>query len=186
MRRANRNRYQEMTRLTLRYVFAAGLAAFALWIAIPGRNAQGNPGMEVEIDRCTTPSGTTLRLYKGNGGATTSYWYTLTSEPGLFSREKQIVFSYGSPEFISVSCTNDQIILVGPKTIIRFGKSEMAAMRERPMSYWQSQQKNASLGFNLLSTIRYGSAAILFLWAYKLVFRNWKLRKSNLKEDQKS
>lgn len=174
-----------MTRLRFRYVFAAGLAAFALWIAIPGRNAQGNPFLEDEIDRCTTPSGTTFRLYQGNGGATTSFWFTLTSKHGIFSREKQIVYSYDSPEFRSVSCTNDQTILAGPKTTIRFGTSELTAMRNTPMSYWPIKQNDASSGFNLLSTIRYGSAAILFLWACKLVFRNWKLRKSNLKEDQK-
>ena len=168
-----------MTRLILRYVLAAGLAAFALWIAIPGRNVQGNPGIEGEIDRCTTPSGTTFRLYKGNGGATTSFWYTLTSEVGIFSREKQIVFSYDSPEFRSVSCTDEQTILTGPKTTIRFGTSELTAMRNTPMSYWRSQQNDASSSINLLSIIRYGFSAFLLLWAYKLVLRNWKSRKSN-------
>ena len=174
-----------MTRLMLRYVFAAGLAAFALWIVIPGRNVQGNPGMEDEIDRCTTPSGSTFRFYRGNGGATTSYWYTLTSEHGIFSREKQIVFSYDSPEFRSISCTNDQAILAGPKTTIRFGTSELTAMRNTPMSYWPSQQNVASAGIDLLSIIRYGSAALLLLWAYKLVLCNWKSRKSNSREDHK-
>ena len=174
-----------MTKLILRYVFVAGLVAFALWIAIPGRNVQGNPGMEDEIDQCTTPSGTTFRLYQGNGGATTSYWYTLTSKLGIFSREKQIVFSYDSPEFRSVSCTNDQTILTGPQTTMRFGTSELNAMRNTPMSYWQNKQNNASSDIDFLSIIRLGFAAFLFLWAYKLVLRNWKSRKSNSKEDHK-
>ena len=166
----------------LRYFLAAGLAAFALWIAVPGRNVQGNPGMEDEIDRCTTPSGTTFRSYEGNGGATTSYWYTLTSELGIFSREKQIVFSYDSPEFRSVSCTKDQTILTGPQITMRFGTSELNAMRYATMSYWRSKQNNASSDMDLLSIIRLGFAALLFLWAYKLVLRNWKSRKSNPKE----
>ncbi len=163
----------------LRYVLAAGLTAFALWIAIPGRNVQGNPGMEDEIDRCTTPSGTTFRLYKGNGGATTSYWYTLTSKSGIFSREKQIVFSYDSPEFRSVSCTDDQTILSGHKTTIRFGTSELIAMRNTPVSYWRSQQNDAPSAIDLLALIRYGFAALLLLWAWWLVLRNWKLRKAS-------
>ena len=183
--RTTRNRSQDMTGQMLRYFFATGLAAFALWIAIPGRNVQGNPSMEDEIDRCTTTSGTTFRLYRGNGGATTSFWYTLTSEHGIFSREKQIVFSYDSPEFRSVSCTNDQTIIAGPKTTIRFGTSDLAAMRNTPMSYWPIRQNDAYSGIDLLSIIRYWSAVLLFLWAYKLVFRNWKSRKYSSREDHK-
>ena len=167
-----------MTSLMLRYFLAAGLAAFALWIAIPGRNVQGNPGMEDEIDRCKTPSGTTFRLYQGNGRATTSYWYTLTSEHGIFSREKQIVFSYESPEFRSISCANDQTILAGPQTTMRFGTSELNAMRNTPLSYWRSKQNDASSDIDLLSIIRLGFAALLFLWAYTLALGNWRSRKT--------
>lgn len=68
------------------------LLVIAVWIVLPGRNIYGNPWMEELVDSCTTSDGTKVRLYVGSGFLT-AFWYSVTTEAGLFSLERQILQS---------------------------------------------------------------------------------------------
>jgi hypothetical protein len=92
-----------MARL-LRWITALTCALLGLWLLLPGRNAAGNPSLEREIRRCNLPNGDLVRLYEGNGGATTAFWYTVTHDSGWLSPERQVLFSYGSPEVQEIAC----------------------------------------------------------------------------------
>lgn len=83
---------------------ALGCMLLGLWLLVPGRNVAGNPAFEREIRRCRLPTGDLIRLYEGNGGATTAFWYTVTHDGGWSSPERQILFSYGSPEVKEITC----------------------------------------------------------------------------------
>jgi hypothetical protein len=88
----------------LRWIAALGCVLLGVWLLPPGRNAAGNPAFEQEIRRCRLPNGDLVRLYEGNGGATTAFWYTVTHDGGWWSPERQILFSYGSPEVKEITC----------------------------------------------------------------------------------
>jgi hypothetical protein len=88
----------------LRWITALTCALLGLWLLLPGRNIAGNPSFEREIRRCRLPNGDLVRLYEGNGGATTAFWYTVTHDGGWLSPERQVLFSYGSPEVKEIAC----------------------------------------------------------------------------------
>lgn len=101
-----------ITRL-LKGFLALILIASGLYLLLPGRNVFGNPAFEREFQRCSVPgSGEVVRLYEGNGGATTAFWYTVTFDEGWLARERQIFFAYGSPEIKRVVCRGDAVDLV--------------------------------------------------------------------------
>jgi hypothetical protein len=84
---------------------ALSCALLGVWLLLPGRNIAGNPSFEREVRRCRLPDGDLVRLYEGNGGATTAFWYTVTHDGGWLSPERQILFSYGSPEVQEIGCS---------------------------------------------------------------------------------
>jgi len=124
--------------MTLRAKFklaiAAILLALSIWTALPSRNAFGNPSMEELVSSCLTASGTTVRLYVGSG-TLTAFWYSVTADPGLLSREKQILFSYDGPELFGVSCANAQIRVTSSNGPIVLDESNLSALRESPRNY---------------------------------------------------
>lgn len=99
--------------LLLQGLVALVLIALGLYFLVPGRNAFGNPLFERELQRCSIPgSSEVLRLYEGNGGATTAFWYTVTFDGGWLSRERQIFYSYGNPEVKRIACREDAVDLI--------------------------------------------------------------------------
>src|SRR5688500_4068519 len=119
-----RDRFSRKHAIALTAVLAG-----VIWFAVPGRNQYGNPSMEEEQSSCTLANGQVLRLYKGGGGATVDYWYTVTAEGGLFEREKQIVFAYSSPALSSLSCQDSRVRIEGSAVSILLGPEEVAALR---------------------------------------------------------
>ena len=118
---------------------AAALTAIAIWLALPSRNAFGNPSMEEQISSCSTSEGNEIRLYRGNGGATTAYWYTVISEGGLFEREKQILFTYSSPEITSIDCEGAALNVSGRAYSAKFSSDQLAVLRQAPHVYWRGK-----------------------------------------------
>ncbi|MDH5669282.1 MAG: hypothetical protein OEY86_14855 [Nitrospira sp.] len=114
---------------------SAILLLTAMWLAYPDRNSYGDPSMEELQQSCTTPDGTIVRLYVGNGGATTAFWYTVTATSGFLSREKQIIFSYSSPDFSSVTCTKEAVVVASSRGNIALGVPELTALRANPRVY---------------------------------------------------
>jgi hypothetical protein len=110
--------------------------------SIPGRNVAGNPSMERLVQRCTLPGSTVIRLYRGEGGATVAFWYTLTRErPG--APEQQFWFSYAEPAVAGIACRPGGVLSVelderGPvqRETYTAGRIERDLV-PRPLVYWR-------------------------------------------------
>jgi hypothetical protein len=104
-----------VSRVTLPRLFGwsctLGLFALGIYLLLPSRNLFGNPGDERELRRCILQDGAVIRLYEGNGGATTAYWYTVTHAKGWREPERQIFYVYGYPEIRAIACRPDTVLL---------------------------------------------------------------------------
>lgn len=156
---------------TLRIGTALLLLVAAIWLAWPDRNQYGNSSMEERLTSCTTASGTTFRLYRGNGGATVAYWYTVTSESGLFEREKQIFFAYAAPELSSISCDGGQLKLHGASLNESFSDAQIHALRTKPITYWKGKLEDDRGSMQLPAILQAVLAAGLAVAAIVLLFR---------------
>lgn len=150
-------------RIAIRILLSSTLLLSAAWLVIPGRNSHGNPSMETLVQSCATREGTIIRLYVGNGGATTAFWYTLTTESGFFFREKQVLFSYGMPEFSAITCGEKSVAVSGTSSSITLTENDLADLRGNPRSYWKGNIKTQWQGWNPLYIIRIVLAGILAL-----------------------
>ena len=121
-------------RTHFRVVLAIWLLVIAVWIVLPGRNTYGNPWMEELVDSCTTSDGTKVRLYLGSGFLT-AFWYSVTTEAGLFSLERQILYVYSGPELHTLACADRQLSITAETGPIVIPESELPALRKSPRNY---------------------------------------------------
>ncbi len=119
--------------------------ATAAWLAWPSRNQHGNPDMEELLGSCKTDELVTARLYKGNGGATTSYWYSVTLEGDALGKEKQVLFSYASPELHAIECVGDAAIVKGSGFSKRIEVTAFQQLREEPAQFWSGKQETRGI-----------------------------------------
>lgn len=115
--------------------------ATATWLAWPSRNQHGNPDMEELLALCQTDELVTARLYRGNGGATTSYWYSVTLEGDALGKEKQILFSYESPVLQAIECVGDDAIVKGAALSKRIEVTAFQQLRREPIQFWSGKQE---------------------------------------------
>jgi hypothetical protein len=164
-------RYQHIgKRITVIIMLGIGL-----WLLWPGRNVAGNPQFETLINKCLAGQGEHVRLYEGNGGATSAYWYSATIEdPGMFSRERQFFFSYSSPIIEQAMCKGTIVELVGPEQSLSFSLEKIhTELVDTPVNLYRGQPGKMTNGFTMV-TIPLG---ILFLIVgFSLVF--WRANKS--------
>ncbi|MBL8386167.1 MAG: hypothetical protein JNM90_23995 [Burkholderiales bacterium] len=151
----------------------AGLAVFlactavAAWLAWPSRNVHGNPGLETLRASCRTTGKVTARLYEGNGGATTSYWYTVTLEGDALGRERQVFFAYAFPQVVGIDCAGDAVIVRGDTLSRRIEPAAFSTLRETPMQFWSGKettiasQPRASLTVVAAAVTALGGLAVL-------------------------
>jgi hypothetical protein len=138
------------TGLVLGLTMALAGGACARQAAAPARDAvAGNPAMETLLQRCTVPgTSTTIRLYRGNGGATTAFWYSLTRErPG--SRETEFWSSYGTPVVTGIACRAGGVELIGERASAVATLTADAIERDlvpRPLVYWRGEPRRVSRG----------------------------------------
>ena len=119
--------------------------ATAAWLAWPSRNQHGNPDMEEFLGSCKTDELVTARLYKGNGGATTSYWYSVTLEGDALGKERQVLFSYGSPELQAIECAGDDAIVNGAAFSKRLEVTAFQQLREEPIQFWSGKRETRGI-----------------------------------------
>lgn len=149
---------------------ASALLFIACWLALPSRNAYGNPWLEELKQDCAFSNGTKARLYLGNGGATTAYWYTVTVETGLFSPERQVAFSYSEPALSEIECRDDRLVISGGEKLV-IGASEFADRRNAPIIYWRGNPEVTARTWSVMDSIRLGIATCLVGIAGWLGFR---------------
>lgn len=139
---------------------AFALLLVAAWLTFPSRNVYGNPWFEELKQDCAFSNGTKARLYLGNGGATTAYWYTVTVETGLFSPERQVAFSYSEPTLSELECGNDRLVISGGERLV-IATSEFADRRDAPLFYWRGKPEIAERTWSVMDSVRLGIAAVL-------------------------
>jgi len=139
---------------------ASALLLIAGWLALPSRNVYGNPWAEELKQDCAFSNGTKARLYLGNGGATTAYWYTVTVETGLLSPERQVAFSYSEPTLSELECRDDRLVISGGERLV-IAASEFADRRDAPLIYWRGKPEIASRTWSVMDSVRLGIAASL-------------------------
>jgi hypothetical protein len=87
-----------------------------------------------------------VRLYRGSGGASTAFWYSLTRErPG--ARELQVWFSYASPEVTGLVCRRGEVELRGtaPAPVATLtGDAIERDLVPRPLVYWRGEPSRVS------------------------------------------
>jgi hypothetical protein len=149
---------------------AGCLTVFAVWLALPGRNIYGDPWSEELKQTCTLQDGTTARLYLGNGGATTAFWYTVTVERGLLWQERQIAFSYSSPRWDTISCGSSMLSVSGDGTTIAFSPSDLSVRRHSPLTYWRGRSEIGQPTWSVMDTARMLAAAASVAIAVWLAF----------------
>ena len=72
-------------------------------------NVIGNQSMERLLKECQLQeSGIKIMLYRGEPGATVSYWYSVTAEL-TGTKEKQIFYTYSEPDITSIECVNGKL-----------------------------------------------------------------------------
>jgi hypothetical protein len=138
-----------------RFFIASALMAAGAWLAVPSRNEYGNPSMEEKMGECTLTGGETIRLYRGSGGATTSFWYSVTLEEGLLSREKQILFTYAAPELQSIECRGDELQVVGNSFRTSFAAAQLSDAQKTPRAYWRGELQGVPQTFSSKTILRY-------------------------------
>jgi len=131
-------------RLPAYFYFSAAftLLLLACWAAWPSRNLHGNPSLEHLLAQCATFSGDVVRLYEGNGGATTNYWYTVTVTPRSFASERQILFAYGSPVLRGLTCGAEAVHIETDAAPISIPESKFAHLHERPRALWHNTERD--------------------------------------------
>lgn len=147
----------------------AGLALLALWLAWPGRNVHGNPSMERLAHDCTLPSGLTARLYEGNGGATTAFWYSVTVEGGLFQPERQVFFAYSEPSVERIACQPGEILVVASAGVHTIKEHELSALRKEPVTFWRGEREQ--LGAQPLAVFTNALAFLLLITSLLFVVK---------------
>ncbi|MEZ4320607.1 MAG: hypothetical protein R3F61_24205 [Myxococcota bacterium] len=102
--------------------------------------AGGNPDLERRLVSCTAGAWE-VRLYRGDGGATTAYWSTVTVErPGL--PERQVYFAYGFPLIDALQCSPDRVELVEAGVVVEpIEERRLAELRETPISIWKGRRQ---------------------------------------------
>lgn len=83
--------------------------------------------------------GTTYKLYRGNGGATTAYWYIVTIKPDN-GKEKKIFHSYAEPSIKNISYNNESLILYDDEDkIIQISKNDFKKYVKKPLKYYRNE-----------------------------------------------
>ena len=146
----------------MRFVVAVLFVALGIWVALPSRNVQGNPAFEERTGQCSQPDGTIVRLYQGNGGATTSFWYSVTTKPWLLMPERQVAYSYSTPAWYSLSCGKDGIVLSGSGTQV-LPADELEERRAAPLTYFYGNREIAPRSFGMFDVVRIGIGLLIVI-----------------------
>lgn len=138
-----------------RFAASAALVVAAAWLAVPSRNQYGNPSMETLVGECRLAAGDVVRLYRGSGGATTSFWYSVTFDGGLLGRERQVVFAYAKPEVRGIQCAEDSVEVMGDAPRASYSRADLSRLQENPRTYWRGELRDTTEATQTKTILRY-------------------------------
>jgi hypothetical protein len=112
-------------------LFAIGLLACGVWLAVPRR---GHLSEEL-LSSCRLEKGEVARLFRGNGGVTTAFWYSVTVQPEMPWTEREVFHSYSAPALTGLSCTGDHVVVTSPSAAWNIDASDVVAGRSDPVTF---------------------------------------------------
>jgi hypothetical protein len=143
------------------------------WLLSPGRNVFGNPTLETLLSKCAIPNTEAIiRLYEGNGGGTSDYWYSVTFQTGRFDKEQQILYTYGTPTIKDVECQKQTAIVKinnSSFTAIKLPLTEVKQkLLQNPVGYYRGKRTEG--GIQPLRVLAITAGIICLLLSAILIF----------------
>ena len=121
---------RQMVLLATWTLIGTALIASGIYVVMPGRNLQGDPGAELELSRCVMPDDTRVRLYQGDSAGVLT-WFSVTHDPAGPFRERQILYSR-SPGLYDVVCDSSGVVIRSDAAPITLTPDEAQRMRDWP------------------------------------------------------
>lgn len=109
-----------MSRQHAAYMVALLLALAVAWLLRP---TAGPAKLEQLLAECTQPGLGHARLYRGQGHATGSHWYTITLDPPGREPERSLYHSYMRPAFTALHC-GDGLVATGERDSVALTPGE--------------------------------------------------------------
>lgn len=108
------------------------LVATGVYLAVPSRNAHGNPWREREMASCILSDSAEVKLYQGEAGAGSATWYSVTHNPKGLEPERQILYRYRSPGLYDVVCDAGGVVIQTDGEPITISTAQARQLREWP------------------------------------------------------
>lgn len=108
---------------------------------VSDRNTFGNPAIEDLMEQCVLPAtGAVIRLYRGNGGATTAFSYSVTYQ-SVSQPERQFFYAYSDPSVDQIECHDAEVTLIStdanPRTIT--ASQITGTLIKQPIGYYRGE-----------------------------------------------
>jgi hypothetical protein len=88
-------------------------------------------------------SGSVVRLFEGNGGATTAFWYSVTVQPGGPWTEREAFLAYSEPVVTGISCQGETIEVRPADGAWRIDAASFERGTLVPVRYWRGEESPA-------------------------------------------
>lgn len=116
----------------------------SVWLLLPWHPLLDLLGFEQPIAECQIPTtNSVVRVYEGNGGATTALSYVVTFQAHRFAREHDIFYAYGWPVARGVRCRSETITLVTIDKPLSFSVDKVQhELVDDPLYYYRGQLRS--------------------------------------------
>ena len=118
------------------------LVATGVYLAVPSRNAHGNPWREREMASCVLSDSAEVKLYQGDASGSSAAWYSVTHNPKGFEPERQILYRYRSPGLYDLVCDSAGVVIQTDGEPITLSTAQVRQLRQwrpgdRPSRLWR-------------------------------------------------
>jgi hypothetical protein len=158
-------------------LLALALAIWGIKLLLPERNIFGNAEQETFVKQCQVKATeATVRLYRGDGGATVASWYSVTFSGGRFSRERQFFYTYSSPGITSIDCRAGEVAVITDEKTFHLPLSLIRnELVHQPMGFYRGESQKPFVQPLRVLTIIFGLfielISALILWESINLFR---------------
>jgi len=104
-------------------------------LCVPGPNHL----FETLRSSCRVHDRVTVRFYVGSGGATTSFWYSVTSQTRWSWSEREVFYAYGEPIVTATECEGGALKITAPDAVWSLTVDELLAGSSPPFLYYNGR-----------------------------------------------
>jgi hypothetical protein len=160
---------------TFKIVIGAILVLWGTWLALP---RHGHSFEDLESS-CRLGSGSLIRFFIGDGGATTAVWYSITAQTGASWSERELFYAYGEPVITGMRCQGETVS-VSSASRTWLLDSNLLAQEASPTAYWRGKDNmiSAREGLAPLDKLRIAIGICAFLVGTYAIMRNVRQRRA--------